>query len=181
VVAQDNSRAGAYLEEASELGGAVGDVALVLGERDDDVAEGEEALVDVRRLLELLAPHAAPLHALAARKVHKVQLRVDALRPHTLHLLTKRPSDVGLVTLDQVTLEYKTALSVHCRRWPSFRRGKLDDMRPLPLQRIRNSSSWTLSRMPRCLNAKHAISTSMKTHSFTEWNAPVARPCPLPA
>jgi hypothetical protein len=69
-----------HLEEASELGGSVGDVALVLGERDDDVAEGEEALVDVRRLLELLAPHAAPLHALAAREVDEVQLRIDALR-----------------------------------------------------------------------------------------------------
>jgi hypothetical protein len=81
------------LEDARELGVAVGDVlaAAGVGERGDDVAEGAQALVDLLGLLEALARRAREAHALGACEVDEVELSdLEALL------------DVGLERLERV-------------------------------------------------------------------------------
>ncbi len=67
----------ARLQHARELGVAVGDVALALGERVDDVAEREQAHVDADALAQPRAFRLGPLLPLAA-----CALRTHMATPH---------------------------------------------------------------------------------------------------
>mmetsp|Transcript_40135 Transcript_40135/g.131136 ORF Transcript_40135/g.131136 Transcript_40135/m.131136 type:complete len:1240 (+) Transcript_40135:1393-5112(+) len=67
----------ALLQQASQLGVAVRDAALLLAQRRDDATQRQQGLVDVHRLAHaraVLRPHARGLGTLAARQVDHVQL-----------------------------------------------------------------------------------------------------------
>ena len=60
----------AVLEEVGELGVAVGNVGVLLGERHDDVAEVGQGLVDVLGLSQSHSLASTFLYPLAAGKIH---------------------------------------------------------------------------------------------------------------